>query len=170
MRKTVLTYGLISGILSSAMMLATIPFLDRLDGHKGQILGYTAILLVALLTFFGVRSYRENVGGGRITFGRGFAVGILITLISCAFYVVTWEVLYYGVMPDLGDKMTAALVSKAKSSGGSPEEIAEAERRAQSFKKLYDNPAVNVAFTFIEPFPIGLVVTALSAAILRRPR
>ena len=84
--------------------------------------------------------------------------------------MVTWEVLYYGVMPDLGDKMTAAMVSKAKASGGSPEEIAEAERRAQSFKKLYDNPAVNVAFTFIEPFPIGLVVTALSAAILRRPK
>jgi len=35
-------------------------------------------------------------------------------------------------------------------------------------KKLYDNPLINATITFIEPFPIGLVITLISAAILRK--
>jgi hypothetical protein len=89
MKKTVLTFGLISGGVSAAMMLVSIPFVDKIGWEKGEILGYTTIVLSALLVFFGVRSYRENAGGGRLTFGRGFAVGILITLISSACYVGT---------------------------------------------------------------------------------
>ena len=169
MRRTVLTYGLISGFVSMILMLATVPFVDSLmEGRRGEIVGYTGILVAALLVFFGIRSYRENVGEGKITFGRGLAIGVLITLISCAFYVATWETLYFGVMPDLGDKLVAGMVEKARSSGDSPAEVEVAVQRAQQFKEYYDNPAINVAFTFIEPFPVGLLVSAISAAILRR--
>jgi hypothetical protein len=167
MRKTVLTYGLISGILAAALMVATVPFIDRL-GRWGAIAGYTGILVAALMVFFGVRSYRDRVGEGRLTFGRGFAVGILITLITCAFYVVTWEILYFGVIPDLGDKVAAAMVEGARSSGATAEKITEVEQQARTFKRLYDNPVLSVPLVFIEPFPVGLAVTLLSAALLRR--
>ena len=102
MKKTVLTFGLISGVVSSLLMLLTVPFIDRIGFDRGVFVGYTAIVLSFLLVFFGIRSYRENVGGGEITFGRAFTVGILITLISCAFYVLTWEVVYFKIMPDFG--------------------------------------------------------------------
>jgi hypothetical protein len=88
MKRTVLTFGLISGVFSSVMMLLTVPFLDRIVDH-GEILGYSLIVLSFLLVFFGVRSYRDNVAGGALTFGRALAVGLLITLISCTFYVAT---------------------------------------------------------------------------------
>ena len=168
MRKIVLTYGLIAGILSAVMMVATLPFLEKLGGLNGYIVGYTAILLAALLIFFGIRSYRENVGEGKVTFGRAFAVGILICLISCAFYVATWEILYFGVMPDLGDKMVASMVETAKAEASSPVEEAAAVQRAHDMKRQLDNPVVSAAFVFIEPFPVGLLVTVISAAILRR--
>jgi hypothetical protein len=35
---------------------------------------------------------------------------------------------------------------------------------------MYKNPLINVAMTFIEPFPVGLLVTLVSAAILRKRR
>jgi hypothetical protein len=168
MKKTVLTFGLISGAMSAALMLVTIPFADRIGWEKGEILGYTTIVLAALMVFFGVRSYRENVGGGRLTFGRGFAVGILITLISSACYVGTWEVVYYKLMPGFADKYAAHLVERAKASGASQQKVAETERQAKQFKQMYDNPVFNVALTFTEVFPIGLVVTLLSAGILRK--
>jgi hypothetical protein len=168
MKKTVLTFGLISGAMSAAMMLATIPFVDAIGWENGEILGYTTIVLSALMVFFGVRSYRENVGGGRLTFGRGFAVGILITLISSACYVGTWEILYYKFMPDFADKYTAHMVERTKASGASQQKIEETEQKAKQFKQMYDNPAINVALTFMEVFPIGLVVTLLSAGILRK--
>ena len=168
MKKTVLTFGLISGAVLAATMLATIPFVDKIGWEKGEILGYTEIVLSALMVFFGIRSYRENVEGGHLTFGRGFAVGILIALISSACYVGTWEIVYYKFMPDFTEKYAAHMVERAKASGASQQKIDEKVRQAQQFKQMYDNPAVNVAMTFMEVLPIGLVVTAVSAGILRK--
>ena len=55
MKKTVLTFGLISGAMSASMMLITIPFADRIGWEKGEILGYTGIVLSALMVFFSAR-------------------------------------------------------------------------------------------------------------------
>src|SRR5262245_32682906 len=123
MKKTVLTFGLISGAISAVMMLATLPFVDKIGFEKGAIIGYTTIVLSALLVFFGVRSYRENIAGGKLTFGRALAVGILITLLSNVCYVATWEVLYFKFMPDFADKYAAHMIEGAKSSGASQETI-----------------------------------------------
>jgi hypothetical protein len=168
MKKTVLTFGLISGAISALMMFATLPFADKIGFDKGEILGYTTIILSALLIFFGLRSYRENVSGGRLTFGRGVAVGILITLISSLCYVAAWEILYFRFMPDFADKYAAHMVEHAKASGASPEKIAKTTQDAKQLKEAYNNPVINVAMTFLEVFPIGLAVTLLSAAILRK--
>ena len=170
MKKTVLTFGLISGAISAATMLVTLPFVDKIGFEKGEILGYTVMVLSALMVFFGVRSYRENAGGGRLTFGRGFAVGLLITLISSACYVATWEVVYYKLMPDFADKYAAHMVERAKASGASQQKIDEQVQQAKQFKQMYDNPVNNVALTFMEVFPVGLVVTLVSAGILRKVR
>lgn len=168
MRKTVLTFGLISGGISVVLLFATIPFADRIGFDKGEILGYASIVASALLIFFGVRSYRENASGGRLTFARGFAVGILITLLSNVMYVAAWEVAYFKFMPDFGDKYAAYSIEKAKASGASQQTIEKKTRDAEQFKEMYHKPAVNIAMTFMEVFPIGLGVTLLSAGILRK--
>jgi hypothetical protein len=168
MKKTVLTFGLISGAISAVLMLATVPFADKIGFDKGEIIGYTTIVLSALLIFFGVRSYRENVSGGRLTFGRGFAVGIMITLLSSLCYVATWEVIYFKFMPDFGDKYAAHMIERAKASGESQDKIEKQTREAQQFKEMYNKPVNNIALTFLEVFPIGLGATLLSAAVLRK--
>ena len=166
MKKTVLTFGLISGAISAVMMLATVPFADRIGFDRGEIIGYTTIVLSFLLVFFGIRSYREQCGG-RMTFGRGVAVGLLITLISCACYVVTWEIIYFKLMPDFLEKYSAHMIEQLKASGATAQEVDARTQQMQAFKKMYDNPLMNAAITFTEPFPIGLGVTLISAAILR---
>ena len=168
MKKTVLTFGLISGALSSLMMLAALPFIDRIGFDKGAVVGYTAIVLCFLLVFFGIRSYRENVGNGSITFGRAFAVGILITLISCVFCVVTWEIIYFKLMPDFAEKFTTYAVEQVRASGGSQQMIDAKVAEMKDLVVKLNNPLMNAAFTFIEPFPVGLLLTLISAAILRR--
>ena len=168
MKKTVLTFGLISGALSSLMMVATVPFADRIGFDKAEVVGYTAIVLSFLLVFFGIRSYRDNAGNGQITFTKAFAVGISITLISCIFYVVTWEVLYFNFLHGFMDKYGAYVVEKLRASGASPAAVQAQLQQLKKFKELYDNPLFNAVMTFIEPFPIGLVITLISAAVLRR--
>jgi hypothetical protein len=168
MKKTVLIFGLISGAISAAMMLITVPLADKIGWEKGEILGYATIVLSALMIFFGVRSYRENVAGGRLSFGRGFAVGILIALISSTCYVGAWEIVYFKFMPDFAEKYSAHMVEKAKASGESQQKVDDIVRRAKAFKEMYDNLAINIAMTFMEVFPIGLVVTLISAGLLRK--
>jgi len=165
MKKTVLTYGLISGVIAAVLMLAHVPFMD--GSSKGLIIGYAGIVLSALVIFFGVRSYREKVGSGKISFGRGFAVGILIALISAACYVAAWEVVYYS-SPGIADHVFDKQIEDLKEKGAPQAEIDAAAVQVESFKKLYANPFVNVAFTFIEPFPVGILMTLISAFILRR--
>jgi hypothetical protein len=168
MKKTILTFGLISGAISSLMMVATVPFVDKIGFDKGEILGYTIIVLSFLMVFFGIRSYRDNASHGQITFTKAFAVGISITLISCIFYVVTWEILYFKFLPDFMDKYGAHIVEQLKASGATPAAIQAQLQQMKKYKEMYDNPFLNALITFVEPFPIGLVITLISAAVLRR--
>ena len=169
MRRTILVFGLLGGAVASAMMLLTVPFADRLEhGGGALILGYTTIVLSSLFVFFGVRAYREQQAGGTLSFTRGFTVGLAITLISCACYVATWEVIYFKFMPDFVDKYAAHEIARVKASGASQAKIDETTRQMADFKVMYANPLMNVAMTFLEPFPVGLLVTLVSAAALRR--
>jgi predicted secreted protein len=169
MKKTILTFGLISGVISSVLMCATIPFLTDLNhGDKGLLVGYTAMVLSFLLVFFGIRSYRDNLAGGAITFGSAFTIGICITLISCAFYVITWEILYFNFLPHFMDSYFAAQIQKAQSSPGTPEAIQAKVAAIRQSQQSYQNPLVNSLYTFIEPFPVGLLITIVSAAVLRK--
>jgi len=168
MKRTVLTFGIISGVILAVEMIATVPFLHKLGGDKGLILGYTTMILAGLLVFFGIRSYRENVSGGRITFGQGFTVGILISLIASCFYVGTWEIISLKFMPDFAEKYAAGMVAHAKASGATQEKIDETTRQAEQFVHKYHNPAYRMSMTFVEVFPVFLAITLLSAAILRR--
>ncbi len=169
MKKTILTFGIISGVISSVLMCATIPFLrDTEHGNKGMLLGYTAIVLSFLLVFFGIRSYRDNLAGGAITFGRAFTIGIGITLISCVFYVISWEIIYFNFLPHMMDNYWAAQIQRVQSSPGTPEAIQAKVAAIRQSQQSYQNPLINALYTFIEPFPVGLLITLVSAAILRR--
>jgi hypothetical protein len=168
MKKTILTFGLISGVFTSIMMAATLPLEDRIGYDHSLYLGYTLIVLSFLLVFFGIRSYRDNTGNGQITFVRGFAIGISITLIMCAFYVLTWEIIYFNFMHDFMDNYAAHMISKAKASGASAAAIQALTEQMAKYKQMYENPLYNAALTFIEPFPVGLAITLLSAVVLRR--
>jgi hypothetical protein len=170
MKKIVLTYGLISGAIIAALMVATIPFLDRIGFDYGMVIGYTTMVVAFLLVFFGIRSYRDTVGKGQISFGRAFQVGILITLISCICYVVAWEILYFNFLPDFAEKYSNYLIEKERASGASAEELARTAEEMKNMKSLYDNPFFNAAITFLEPFPVGLIMTVVSALILRKRR
>ena len=168
MRKIIVTFGLISGAISSLMMIALVTFGSRIGFDRGAIIGNTSIVLSFLMVFFGIRTYRDNIGNGQITFSKAFAVGLSITLISCIFYVVTWEILYYNFLPGFWDKYGAHLVGKLAASGASPAAVEAKLQQVRKYKELYKNPLFNAALTFIDPFPIGLAITLISALVLRR--
>jgi Protein of unknown function (DUF4199) len=170
MRKIVLTFGLIAGAMLSAMMLITLPFLEQIGFDKGAIIGYTTMVLAFLMVFFGVRSYRDNVAGGSVTFGRAFLVGLLITFVASACYVATWQVVYHKFAPDFTEKYATYAIAKAKKSGATEAQIAAQKKDMSEFVEMYKNPLVNIAFTFLEPLPVGLLFTLVTAFALSRKR
>ena len=169
MKKAVLTFGLISGLIMSVLMGGSLLLADKIgSGHNSMVLGYTMMVASFLLIYFGIRSYRDNTLAGQISFGRAFACGILITLISSVCYVVMWEVLYFNFMPHFMDGYFAAQIHKLQSAGLDAATTAARVAAIQHSQQLYQNPLVNMAYTLMEPLPVGLLITLLSAALLRR--
>ena len=168
MKKSVLTFGLISGVIMSLLMDGTVLLSDKIGSSHSLVLGYANMVASFLLIYFGIRSYRDNTLAGQISFGRAFACGILITLITTVCYVATWEVLYFNFMPHFMDSYFAAQIHKVQSAGLDPATAAAQVAAIQRGQQLYQNPLVNMAYTFIEPLPVGVLITLISAAFLRR--
>lgn len=169
MRKIILTYGLIAGAIVSVMILAGIPFWKRgiLNFDNGQIVGYTTIIIALSMIFFGIKSCRDYQFGGSITFWQGVKIGIMITLIASVMYVIAWEI-SQALMPDFAEKMWQHFVDKAKNGARDETERQAAVQQAESWRELYKNPLVRFGMTMMEIFPIGVLITLISAAILRR--
>jgi hypothetical protein len=132
------------------------------------ILGYATFVVSFLMVFFGIRSFRENVAGRTITFSKGFKVGLLITLISCAVYIVTWEIIHQNFLPNFFEQYLAYTIEKLRAAGAAPEEISRQMQENEKFLRWYQNPLIRYAMAFMEAFPVGLLITLISAVILRR--
>ncbi|HEX9759501.1 MAG TPA: DUF4199 domain-containing protein [Candidatus Acidoferrales bacterium] len=168
MKKTVLIYGLISGVLAVAMMVVTLPFIYAKNLGTADTLGYTSMVLSALLVYFGIRSFRDNAGAGLLTFSKGFVVGVLITLVSTGLYMVAFHLMYFKFVPDFGETFAECMVERARMAGADAQKITETAQQAEKLKQLYDHPASNAAVTFATTFPVGLAMSLVAAAILKR--
>lgn len=170
MKKIVLTFGLISGAILAGMMWLTLPFHDQIGYDRGAVIGYTTMVLAFLLIFFGVRSFRDNVAGGTVSFWRALAVGVQIAAVASVCYVAAWEVYYFKFAPDFMEKYQAHVLEKAREGGASETALAQQKAEMDRFAQLYKNPAINAAMTFMEPLPVALVVALVSAGVLSRRR
>ncbi|HYC93822.1 MAG TPA: DUF4199 domain-containing protein [Thermoanaerobaculia bacterium] len=169
MKNIVLKYGLISGLILTVLCAIHWPVMinQHLPEPWGMVVGFSTMILAFTAVFFGIRAYRDKQGG-ELTFGRGLQVGLLIALITCAFYVIGWEIVYWNFIPDFADRYAAMTISRMQADGASAAEIAKTRAEMAQFKEMYANPIYNTAVTFMEIFPVGLIISVLSAAILRR--
>jgi hypothetical protein len=165
-KQIILKFGLISGGLLAAMMWATIPFSDH--GDMGLVIGYTTMVLAFMLVFFGIKAYRDGPGGGSVSFGKAFRVGMSIVGIAIACYVASWQIMYRTVATDFADKYAETQLAKAKAAGMPEAELQKEAKKMAEFAELYKNPLVNIGFTILEPLPVGLLMTLVAAAMLRR--
>ncbi len=167
--RVVITFGLISGGIFAVMIAVVLPLavVGTVDFDDAEIAGFTSMIVAFLFVFFGIRKHREQLGG-TISFGKAFKVGILITLIASAVYVGCWLIVYYNVLPDFADKYASHAIQKLEAKGASAAELQAERVKMDGYKKIWDNPITNAGMTFLEVFPIGLIVTLVSAGILRK--
>jgi hypothetical protein len=122
------------------------------------------------MVFFGVRAYRDQVAGGAISFVRALLVGLAITFVGSACYVATWELVYFKLSTGFVDHYTNYMLEKDKAAGATEAELDAKRKEMAEFKVMYDNPLFNSAITFLEPLPVGGLVSLVTAGVLRRGR
>lgn len=170
MKKNVLVFGLISGLIVSTWMVvgAARCYSNSGNFEGNMLLGYASMLLAFSLMFVGVKNYRDKYNGGTISFGKAFRMGLYIALVASTIYVLAWLVDYYVFIPDFMDKYAAHMISKAQSSGASATEMAGTIKEANNMKSMYNSPVMVILFTYLEILPVGLIVAIITALILKR--
>ncbi|HEY2848000.1 MAG TPA: DUF4199 domain-containing protein [Pyrinomonadaceae bacterium] len=170
MTKIVLTFGLISGVVVTILMWLMLTMMKAgavNEDHSSELWGYATMVIALSLVFFGVKSYRDK-NGGKISFLKGLQVGILISLISAVCYGVSWEVYYRTSGGNFMAEYTIHYIERMKQSGASDAEVAQTQADMDKFGELYKNFFVRFGMTLVEILPVGIIVTLLSAALLRR--
>jgi hypothetical protein len=169
MKKNVLIFGLISGLLITAMMLVTATMCYNNPEFVGNdIMGYTAMIIAFSFIFIGIKNYRDKYLQGTITFGQAFKTGFFITLIASTMYVLVWLVYYYLFIPDFVERYAAHVLRAAENKGATPVELGKKAKEMADFKEMYKSPFFVVIMTFFVVLPVGLVVSLISALILKR--
>jgi len=169
MKKNVLVFGLIAGIIVSVfMVLSMANCIDAGDFSHSMVLGYASMIIAFSFVFVGMKNQRDKLDGGFITFGKAFKTGLWITLIASTVYVVVWLIDYYFFIPDFMEKYAAHMIDQAKSSGASATELDKQLADMAYYKEMYKNPLFVILFTYMEILPIGLLITLISALILKR--
>jgi hypothetical protein len=173
MKKIILTYGLIGGVLTMIFTFLIMTLCDRemISFGSAELVGYASMVIALSMIFFGIKSYRDNHGNGKITFWKGVQIGILITCIGSVMYAVGGE-LYNSVNPGFTAKIVEKYkeyeTSRLQMKGAPQAEIDAALKQMTDMVKMMENPLVRFGIYLIEIFPVGLVITLLSAALLRR--
>lgn len=166
MKRSVIIFGLILGvILAINAVIQMRSFYTSPDMHRNHVLGYTFMVLVFSMVFFGIRNYRNKELGGVISFGRGFKTGTLIALIGSTLYVIVGLSYYYLFAPEFLDLYIAYVLKNTP-----PADLPAKTAEMANFKEMYKNPLFAILISYSEVFPIGLVVALVSALILKRKK
>jgi len=169
MKRNILVCGLISGTILSVMMVASIAYCYAVQNFEGSmVVGYAAMILAFSLIFVGIKNFRDKYNGGSVNFGTAFKIGAYITLIASTMYVLAWLFDYYLFVPDFMDVYSLKMISQTKESGATEQEILDKTAEMASFKEMYKNPFFIILITYAEVAPIGLVISLISAWILKK--
>ncbi len=169
MLKIIIRYGIIAGIILNVVLFFTgfLAYILTADNLHSELLGYSTMLVALSTVYFGIREYRDTHLGGTITFGKAFSIGIMISLIACTFYVLGWLVFFQFIDPKFVERYVASEIANLAASGITAEILEEKIQEMKYYQELYKNIFFRIGITFMEIFPVALVVTLISSALLR---
>jgi hypothetical protein len=167
MPRIILTYGAVAGLIVISSFL--IPYhLGQQHAGGSLFMGYLVMLLALSLIFVAVKRHRDRAGGGVIRFWPALQIGLGISAVAGAIYVIGWEISLAATHFAFVDSYASAMIEAARVRG--PAAVAEATAQAQTFRAQYANPLIRLPMTFVEIFPVGVAISLVSAALLRNAR
>jgi hypothetical protein len=170
MARIILIYGVIGGLIVAVpMAVGMLMLTDSTVPQSAALYGYLSMLLAFTMVFVGIKHYRDKVLGGVIGFVTALGVGLGISAVASLFWVVGWE-LTLAAGFDFGGAYLQSLVAAAEERGASDAEIERIRVDTADFLDSYANPLFRLPLTFVEMFPIGALISLVSAALLKNSR
>ncbi len=173
MFRTILVFGLVGAVLVGGFMVASSLSWVSSGGpppENGVVVGYLTQLVALTVVFLGVKHYRDGTLGGVIRFLPAFGMGLAITAVATLGWVIGWEIVLGLSGLDFGTMMSETMVEQARSRGASAAEIEKTAAEAAAWASAYANPLIRMPISFIEMFPLGVVVSLVTALLLRNRR
>jgi uncharacterized membrane protein len=170
MKKNILIFGLIAGLIVGVLMICAIWLGNNNHDSTNEVIGYASMVIAFSFIFVGVKNFRDKYNQGVVSFGKALAIGLGITLIASTIYVIVWLVDFYYFIPDFMDKYAAHMEKGVRESGASQAVIAQKIAEINSMKEMYKNPVMVVLWTYLEIVPVGIVISLLTALLLKRKR
>jgi amino acid transporter len=167
MKRIVTVFGLISGIVVSLIMIMSLPLMRQHSSYS-MLVGYASMLLAFIFVFIAIKSYRDKHRGGTISFAKAFMTGLWIAIISSACYTITWIIIYKGFYPDFMEQYSSHEKARLLQSGKSAAEIAKELRKMDNLMAFYSTWPGLILMTLVEILPVGIIVSLISALILKR--
>ena len=169
MTRYALIYGAIAGAIAATVL--TVGIASDLSNHTTSLwFGYLVMLVALSLIFVGVKRYRDVECGGVIRFGRALALGLGIAAVAGLIYALVWEsylqISGYDFMADY----TRSVLKSMQAEGAAPAAIQAKAAEMNAMAESYKNPLFRIPMTFIEIFPVGILVALVSAGLLRNPK
>jgi len=169
MTRYALVYGAISGAIAASVL--TVSIASDLSNHTTSLwFGYLVMLVALSLILVGVKRYRDVECGGVIRFGRAFALGLAIAAVAAIAYALVWETYLQVSGYDFMADYTKSVLDGMRAEGATPAAIEAKAAEMHSMAESYKSPLFRLPMTFIEIFPVGLLVALVSAALLRNPK
>ena len=171
MNKIILVYGSITGaVIIGSMMLGIWAASSGSNSFfASETIGYSIMLIGFSMIFVATKKYRDQELGGVINFKTALKVGLGISLVAGIVYVITWEVNLYLTDYAFIEEYTNSIIDKARESGATQEELSATIQQMEEMKAQYDNPLYRLPITFTEIFPLGLLLSLISAGLFRNP-
>lgn len=170
MQGYILKFGAISGLIVIIPMVLGMLFGGADSVTGGEAFGYTLMLVAFSLIFVATKRYRDRELGGVIRFGQAFALGLGIAAVAGVAYVVVWELYLFTSDYAFINEYKAGVIAAERDAGTSAAQLAELEQRMEQVVENYGKPWFRIPITFSEIFPVGVLVSLISAAVLRNPR
>ena len=172
MLKSILKYGLIAGLVVGGLMFAvTVQVHDKLGfGALGMAIGYASMLIALSAVFVGIKAHRDRDRGGVIGFWPAFGLGLGISLVASICYALAWELALATTKLDFMGAYSEHVLAGMRAEGASAAELAATAKEMAEFAAMYANRWVRIGMSMTEILPVGVLVAAISAALLRRPQ
>jgi hypothetical protein len=171
MTRIIALYGTIAGLIVAVPMVwLMLSMKPGTSMEGGAIYGFLTMIIALTAVFLGVKQYRDKVLGGAIKFGPALLLGLGISAVASLFYTVGWEISLAYTDFDFAEVYSKSLQDKARAEGASDEELRKMMAQANSFAEKYKNPLFRMSVTFLEMFPVGILISLISAGLLRNNR